>query len=122
MQKRHISRIIAIALTSTLLFGASAVGITAVSLTGSAGATTANTLVISNFMFKPMTLKVAKGATVKVTNKDMVVHTVTSTNGSFKTGNIAHNQTKTFKAPKKAGTYHYFCSVHTFMTGTIIVK
>jgi len=114
-----MNRVNVYALTGALMLSAASLSIVSSS---SAEATTTNTLIISNFMFKPMTLKVAKGATIRVTNKDTVDHTVTSTNGSFKTGNIAHNQTKTFKAPKKAGTYHYFCSVHTFMTGTIIVK
>jgi plastocyanin len=81
-----------------------------------------SSITISNFMFTPMSLRVSPGATVKVTNKDSATHTLTATGGQFNTGNITQNQTKTFKAPSKAGTYHYICNIHQFMMGTIIVK
>jgi plastocyanin len=81
-----------------------------------------STITISNFMFMPMSISVSPGATVKVTNKDSATHTLTATGGQFNTGNITHDQTKTFKAPSKPGTYHYICSIHQFMIGTIIVK
>jgi plastocyanin len=79
-------------------------------------------ITISNFMFTPMSLSVSPGATVKVTNKDSATHTLTASGGQFNTGNITQNQTKTFKAPSKAGTYHYICNIHQYMMGTIIVK
>jgi plastocyanin len=77
---------------------------------------------ISNFMFSPMKLTVTPGATIKVTNKDTVIHTLTAMGGAFNTGNIAHNQTKSFKAPMKPGTYDYICNIHQYMTGEIVVK
>jgi plastocyanin len=77
---------------------------------------------ISNFMFSPMSLTVAPGSTIKVTNKDSVAHTVTATGGQFDTGDIDQNHTKTFTAPSKAGTYHYICNIHQYMMGTIVVK
>jgi len=88
----------------------------------SASASGGSSITISNFMFMPMSLSVSPGATVKVTNKDSATHTLTATGGQFNTGNITQNQTKTFKAPSKAGTYHYICNIHQFMMGTIIVK
>jgi plastocyanin len=95
-------------------------------MSGSAGATgsssSATSITISNFMFQPMSLSVAAGATVKVTNKDSATHTLTASNGQFNTGDIMQDQTKTFKAPSKPGTYHYICSIHQYMMGTIIVK
>jgi plastocyanin len=81
-----------------------------------------SSITISNFMFMPMSLSVSPGATIKVTNKDSATHTLTSSGGQFNTGNITHNQTKSFKAPAKAGTYHYICNIHQYMMGTIIVK
>jgi plastocyanin len=81
-----------------------------------------SSITISNFMFTPMSLSVSPGATVKVTNKDSATHTLTATGGQFDTGDITKDQTRTFKAPSKPGTYHYICSIHQFMTGTIIVK
>jgi plastocyanin len=88
----------------------------------SASTSGAPSITISNFMFQPMSLTVAPGATVSVTNKDSATHTLTATGGQFDTGNIEQNQTKTFKAPMKPGTYHYICSIHQFMMGSVIVK
>ncbi len=79
-------------------------------------------ITISNFMFSPMALTVAPGATVSVTNKDSTTHTVTATGGQFNTGNVTQNQTTTFKAPMEAGTYHYICNIHQYMMGSITVK
>ena len=79
-------------------------------------------ITISNFMFHAMSVTVKPGATVSVTNKDSVTHTLTATGGQFNTGDITQNQTKTFKAPRRPGTYSYICNIHQYMTGTIIVK
>ncbi|MFZ0251213.1 MAG: cupredoxin domain-containing protein [Acidimicrobiales bacterium] len=85
-------------------------------------ATSTNALTISNFMFSPMSASVAPGATVRVTNKDSVTHTLTATGGQFDTGDIGPGQTKTFTAPSKAGTYSYICTIHQYMKGTIVVR
>jgi plastocyanin len=89
----------------------------------SSGASSSGTsIIISNFMFSPMSLTVSPGATVKVTNKDSATHTLTANGGQFNTGDITQNQTKTFEAPSKPGTYHYICNIHQYMMGTIVVK
>ncbi len=80
------------------------------------------TIVISNFMFSPMKTTVAPGATVTVTNKDSVDHTLTSKSGGFGTGDIPGGQSKTFTAPAKAGSYSYICTIHQYMTGTLVVS
>ncbi len=92
------------------------------SASGSGATTSATSLTISNFMFSPMRASVAPGATVKVTNKDPVTHTLTATGGQFNTGDIGPGQTKTFTAPSKAGTYSYICNIHQYMMGTIVVR
>jgi plastocyanin len=84
--------------------------------------TSGTAITIQNFMFSPMSLSVKPGAVVKVTNKDSATHTLTASNNAFNTGDITQNQTKTFKAPMKPGTYHYICNIHQYMMGTIIVK
>ena len=93
---------------------------------GSKGAKSAGSssthIVISNFMFGPMTDTVAPGATISVTNQDSATHTLSATGGQFNTGDIKDNQTKTFKAPTKLGSYSYICNIHQYMMGTIIVK
>jgi plastocyanin len=79
-------------------------------------------ITIHNFMFSPMKLTVTPGETIKVTNKDMVAHTLTATDGKFNTHDINPNTTKSFKSPMKPGVYDYICSIHQYMTGEIIVK
>jgi plastocyanin len=94
---------------------------TAVSASAS---TAADTIVIKNFMFHPASLTVAPGTVVTVRNEDTVTHTVTDKADQklFGTGDIAAGQVKTFKAPDQAGSYLYFCMIHQFMTGTLVVR
>jgi plastocyanin len=89
---------------------------------GSSAAKSSNAITISNFMFSPMSVSVAAGSTVTVTNKDSVAHTLTATGGQFDTGDINGGQSKTFTAPSKAGTYSYICNIHQYMKGTIVVR
>jgi plastocyanin len=81
-----------------------------------------NSITISNYMFSPMSVVVKPGSTISVTNKDTVQHTLTATGGQFDTGDINHDQTKTFTAPMKPGRYSYICSIHQYMMGTITVS
>lgn len=71
--------------------------------------------------FIPQTLTVPVNTTVRWKNKDGIAHTVTSDNGSWDSGNIPAGGT--FNFPFTAtGIYHYHCSIHPSMTGTIIVQ
>ena len=89
----------------------------------SSGSTATGThITISNFMFSPMALTVSPGATISVTNKDSATHTLTATDGQFNTADVTQNQTKTFKAPMQAGTYHYICNIHQYMMASITVR
>ena len=74
------------------------------------------------FTFKPKSVTIAVGTTVKWTNTTTVAHTVTSDDGvTFNSGII--NPGGTFKFTfKKKGTFGYHCSIHPFMTATIIVN
>jgi plastocyanin len=94
--------------------------------TAAASPTTAggrDSITISNFMFSPMTITVAPGATITVTNKDSAAHTLTSTDGTtFNSGIINQNQTKTITVPTKPGKYSYICNIHQYMVGTINVR
>jgi len=81
-----------------------------------------NQVDVSNFQFSPATLTVAVGTTV--TWKGVSgSHTVTSDPGSPVTFDQPISQggtvTVTFAA---AGTYHYHCSIHPSMHGTIVVS
>jgi len=72
-----------------------------------------------------ITIVIGTNNTVTWTNNDSAPHTVTSTgtpsSGTFDSGSIAPGQTwtHTFTA---AGTYHYTCSYHSWMKGTIVVE
>jgi plastocyanin len=85
---------------------------------------TTDTIVIKNFMFSPATLSVSPGAVVTVHNEDSVTHTLTDTADPklFGTGDVGPGQVKTFKAPDQAGSYAYFCMIHQYMTGTLVVR
>jgi plastocyanin len=83
-----------------------------------------DTIVIKNFMFSPDSITVSPGAVITVKNEDSVTHTLTdkTDQNTFNTGPVAPNQTKTFKAPDKAGSYPFFCTIHQYMTGTLVVR
>ena len=76
---------------------------------------------VKNFMFAPTQLTVKAGSTVTWTNKDEEPHTVVSDTGSFRSGAIDTNESFSFRFDKP-GTYHYACSIHPRMVGTIIVQ
>ncbi len=90
--------------------------------TASGAATGADAITIKNFAFAPSTVTVAPGATVTVTNMDGVTHTISSAKGGFDTGDIGSGQSKSFTAPKTPGSYPYICSIHQYMTGTLVVS
>ncbi|HUO20820.1 MAG TPA: cupredoxin family copper-binding protein [Steroidobacteraceae bacterium] len=74
-----------------------------------------------DFMFAPLTVTVAAGTTVTWTNRDAEPHTVVSDTGLFRSGALDTNESFSFRfdAP---GTYHYACSIHPRMVGTIVVR
>ena len=84
-----------------------------------------------NPAYEPASLTVKKGDAIEVVNEDSVPHTVTSGTGledpnagqMFDTSIItpaASAQLAT--ADIEAGEYDYHCTVHPFMTGTLIVE
>ncbi|WP_112427671.1 plastocyanin/azurin family copper-binding protein [Thermogemmatispora tikiterensis] len=73
------------------------------------------------YQFSPQTLAIKKGTRVAWLNKSDAPHTVTSNNGAFSaSGTIGEGATFTLLFTT-AGTYQYHCSIHTYMTATIIV-
>lgn len=67
----------------------------------------------------PYTVKV--GASVTWVNKDSTTHTVTSSGSSlFDSGNMAPGATYSFTFTQP-GTYQYYCTIHPWMKGTIVV-
>jgi plastocyanin len=81
--------------------------------------------------FDPDTLTVKKGDKITVTNKDNVPHTVTSGTGptdptsakSFDTSIIEEGKSADITTEKLApGDFPYYCSVHPYMTGKLVVQ
>jgi plastocyanin len=68
-------------------------------------------------------LTVAPGTTVTWVNRDEEPHTVVSADKAlrFKSQALDTNDKFSFVFDKP-GTYQYFCSVHSHMVGTIVVK
>jgi plastocyanin len=87
----------------------------------SAAAPGANAVVIKNFAFAPDKVSVAKGTAIKVTNEDGAAHTFSAKDGSFNTGDLGGGATKTVKV-EQAGTFDVYCKIHTYMTGTLVVR
>jgi plastocyanin len=89
----------------------------------SGGASTAvatDSVAIKNFAFSPATVTVTAGSTVVWTNDDSIQHDITFNGGSIVSNVLNHNDTFSHTFPT-AGTYHYICSIHPFMHGTVIV-
>ena len=76
---------------------------------------------ISDFKFNPATLTVPVGATVTWSNKDEEPHTIAAKDGSFHSPGIDTNGNYSFTFTT-AGSYDYICSIHPFMTGTVVVN
>jgi plastocyanin len=78
---------------------------------------------IDNFAFAPALLIIAPGTKVTWTNKDEEPHTVVSANGgqTFKSPALDTDDKFSFTFDKP-GSYKYFCSIHSHMVGTIVVK
>ena len=85
-----------------------------------AGAATA-TVHIKNFAFDPVTLTVAAGTTVRFVNDDSEAHTVTARDGSFNSEGLDTNDSWSFRFTKP-GDYAYFCQLHPYMKGSVVVK
>ena len=81
----------------------------------------ANTVTIKNYDFSPMKLTVVRGASVTWKNLDEEPHTVTSTDGLFRSGALDGGDSFKFKFDKP-GAYSYLCSIHSKMRAVIIVK
>jgi plastocyanin len=79
-----------------------------------------DSVVIRNFAFSPAMVTVRSGTTVTWTNADQDAHTVTATGGAFKSAPLNVNDVfrYTFTRP---GRYDYLCSIHPFMTATVVV-
>ena len=74
-----------------------------------------------NFAFVPSTVRIKPGDAVEWINDDNDAHTVDSTAKLFQSGGLdTHDHwTRVFA---DAGSFAYFCDLHPYMKGTVIVK
>ena len=80
-----------------------------------------NNILVKDFMFGPMKLTVKAGSKVTWTNMDDEPHTVASDEGLFRSPALDTNESFSYKFDKP-GTYHYTCTIHPRMIGTITVE
>ena len=75
---------------------------------------------IEDFAYRPATIIIPVGTTVRWTNNGSVQHTVTDSQGTFDSGVLEPGQSfeRSFDVP---GTYSYICTIHPSMQGTVIV-
>ena len=76
---------------------------------------------IDHHTFIPQRITVKAGTTVTWTNDDDDPHTVTSSTKLFKSKTLDTGDkfSFTFTTP---GAFQYFCSVHPYMTGAVVVE
>jgi plastocyanin len=75
---------------------------------------------MKSIAFQPSRIEITAGTTVAWTNNDAVEHTVTAIDRGFDSGNMAPGATWQYTFTKP-GTYQFFCVVHPFMKGVVIV-
>jgi len=76
---------------------------------------------IHNFEFQPATLTVHTGETVRWKNSDAIPHSVVDLDGAFGSGSMPADATWSYVATR-TGTFHYECSLHPNMQGTLVVQ
>ena len=88
---------------------------------GGEGAANATQAEMRGMTFGPQRLEITAGTTVRWTNNDPVVHTVTADDKSWDSGAIEPGQTwsHTFTQP---GEFAFHCTPHPFMKGVLVVR
>jgi plastocyanin len=104
-----------------LAAGATALCLTLTGASLVVAADDANTIVVKSFMFAPTSVKVKAGTSITWMNKDEEPHTIASDDGLFRSGALDTDESYSFKFDKP-GTYHYTCTIHPRMVGTITVE
>jgi amicyanin len=82
----------------------------------------AATIHIQNSAFKPAKITVAAGTTVTWINDDEdLPHNIAAAGNAFESKLLGTGQIYSFTFAKP-GTYEYFCTIHPYMRGKVIVK
>ncbi|WP_445475548.1 cupredoxin domain-containing protein [Methanococcoides methylutens] len=78
-------------------------------------------VLIEDFKFKPATLQISIGDTVKWINMDSAPHTATSNDKGFDSGRLLKDESFSFTFEEE-GTFDYICTYHPYMEGEITVE
>jgi cytochrome c oxidase subunit 2 len=84
----------------------------------------------SEIGYEPDPVTVSPGAVIVWDNQDNALHTATSgdpttaiPDGNFDTGMVgAMTQSQPITMPSEPGEYTYFCTLHPYLTGTVVVQ
>lgn len=79
-----------------------------------------HTIIIENMRFSPDTLNIQPGDTVEWINRDMFTHDITSENNREWTSGLLETGDRYKKVVDEE--FDYLCSLHSSMTGIVIVK
>ena len=74
-----------------------------------------------NLTFKPRTVNINKGSKVVWRNTCSCNHTVTATSNNWNKDTTIHAGDSTSFTFKRNGTYRYECTIHSGMTGKVVV-
>jgi plastocyanin len=90
---------------------------------GSNAVPSALNVTIENLLYEPKEIVVPAGSTVSWVNTDDAPHTVTSAASPqlFNSNTLDTGDKLSFEF-KAAGTYSYYCKLHPYMTGKVVVK
>ena len=93
-----------------------------------ARATVESEIEMEDFSFRPARKVVARGGVVVWKNRDRAPHNASSiarrADGTrfFRTRTVSFRGEVTARAPRRAGTYRYLCTLHPNMHGTLVVR
>ena len=79
------------------------------------------TVHIKNFAYAPATLTVQPGTVVRFVNDDGEAHTVTAVDKSFDSTGLDTGSAWSYRFAKP-GHYAFFCALHPYMKGTVVVR
>ncbi|HYC19375.1 MAG TPA: plastocyanin/azurin family copper-binding protein [Candidatus Bathyarchaeia archaeon] len=124
MKKHLILVLVMIAGATVMIGGCTSSSNTSPSAVNSSitSTTSQNSVAIQNYAFNPSTLTIQKGANVTWTNYDSVQHNVVSDSSAFSSSPLLNKGDTYTHQFNDSGSFSYFCSIHPYMKGTVVVK
>lgn len=125
MMKRNVAILLSLVMVGGIigvLYTSSSQDLTIVKIEGESGVTIYNGTSVPAYSFSPATIEVKKGTTVTWSNVDSIAaHTVISVSGLFESQLIQPRGDFSFQF-NEVGVFDYYCTLHPWMNGTVIVS